>query len=122
MYQLFQYLLKLPEIIIYILLGVSLSTLIRNTAIANIITVSSYLTLPIIMEKVNEFITMDFVKYLPFSNFNLIDKVFEIEKCLQGGDNQTLLTMPAQYSVFVLSLTAIILLITALDSFNKRDN
>ena len=122
MYQLFQYLLKLPEIIIYILLGVSLSTLIRNTAIANIITVSSYLTLPIIMEKVNEFITMDFVKYLPFSNFNLIDKIFEIEKCLQGGDNQTLLTMPAQYSVFVLSLTAIILLITALDSFNKRDN
>lgn len=122
MYQLFQYLLKLPEIIIYILLGVSLSTLIRNTAIANIITVSSYLTLPIIMEKINEFITMDFVKYLPFSNFNLIDKIFEIEKCLQEGDNQTLLTMPAQYSVFVLSLTAIILLITALDSFNKRDN
>ncbi len=116
------YLLYMPEIFIYILLGMVLSTTIRNTAIANTLSIMIYIGSPVAMSIIGRLLAADWLKYLPLNNFNLVNKVLPTNNIFNsdvmfGMQFDTTL----QFSVIVLSITAVLLLITMFESFNKRD-
>jgi len=116
------YMLYMPEIFIYILLGIVLSTTIRSTTIANTLTIMLYIGSPIVMAILNSLLRVDWLKYLPIDNFSLVSKVlptynFTTDNMLSNASANTTL----EFSIIVLSVTAILLLITMFESFNKRD-
>jgi len=116
------YLLYMPEIFIYILLGMALSTTIRNTAIANTLSIMIYIGSSIVMGVLNSLMQVDWLKYLPINNFNLASKAlprydFTINNMMPNMSANTTLS----FSLIVLSITAILLLISMFESFNKRD-
>ncbi len=121
LYVTLQYLLKLPEILIYILLGITLSTLTRNTAVANTFTVTTYIGVPPALYVIQQFVKLDFLKYLPFNNFDLRSKLLPFDTynntfAINNSYNTTL-----EFSLVVLGITAFLLLVTMFESFNKRD-
>jgi len=121
-YETLQYILKLPEILIYILLGITLSTLTRNTAISNTFTVMAYIGVPTAIYIIQQFVKLDFLKYLPFDNFDLRSKVLPFDTytstlAINNSYNNTTL----QFSLIVLGITAFLLLVTMFESFNKKD-
>jgi ABC-2 type transport system permease protein len=121
LYVTLQYLLKLPEILIYILLGITLSTLTRNTAVANTFTVTTYIGVPTAIYVIQQFIKLDFFKYLPFNNFDLRSKLLPFDTynntfSINNSYNTTL-----EFSLLVLCITVFLLLVTMFESFNKRD-
>lgn len=117
-----QYLLKIPEVIIYILLGITLSALTRSTIMANTFTVITYIGSSIAINIIKQFVKIDFLKYLPFSNFDLKYKIFIFDTSTTNyGVNNYISDTTLEFSVIVLCITAFLLLVTMFDSFNKRD-
>lgn len=120
-YETLQYLLKMPEIIIYMLIGVALSTLIRNIALPTIISAALYLILPFSLNMLNGFISIDFLRFLPFRNFDFIAQVFPINTYVTVVNGYSTFEPTLTFSINVLIVTAILLIITIFESFNKRD-
>lgn len=119
-YETLGYLLKIPEIFIYMLFGITLSTLIRNTAISTVICTICYVVIPFAMKMLENFISLDFLRFLPFRNFDFISQVLRV------NTYETLITLSTfvpsvKFSISVLLITAILLIITMFESFNKRD-
>ncbi len=121
LYETIQYILRIPELFIYLLIGIMFSTLTRNTAISTVITSILFIGAPVAIDKIYNFIKIDSLKYLPFSNFNLIDSVLKLEKYDSLYKEVFSFLPPIQLSIIVLSITALLLIITALESFNKKD-
>ena len=119
-YETLQYLLRIPELIIYLLIGLTLSSLTKNTQVSTIITAAMFIGFPILISKFNQFMTLDFVRYLPFTNFNFIDKVLHIDIYVKSTLTATIYPTSIGYSIFSLSVTAILLIITVFDSFRKK--
>jgi len=120
-YETLQYLLKMPEIIIYMLIGVALSTLIRSVAMPTIISTALYLITPFALMMINGFISIDFLRFLPFRNFDFITQVFPINTYVTVVNGYSTFEPTLTFSINVLIVTAILLLITIFESFNKRD-
>lgn len=120
-YSVLKYILKLPEILIYILLGITLSTTIRNTTIANSITLITYVGSFGILKLINDYPKLNFTKYLPFNNFNLQEKVFFLDNYKNIDLPNNLYNTSLDTSLVILSLTAFLLLVTMFESFNKKD-
>ena len=120
-YETLQYLLKMPEIIIYMLMGVALSTLIRNIAMPTIISTALYLITPFALMMINGFISIDFLRFLPFRNFEFITQVFPINTYVTVVNGYSTFEPTLTFSINVLIVTAILLIITIFESFNKRD-
>ena len=121
LYELIQYLLRIPEIIIYIIVGITLSVLIKNTTISSIITSVSFIGVPVAIDMITKnIIVLDFLKYLPFNNFDFIDKILILEKYITSIEI-TLPKMELEYSIISLVFIAILLLVTAFDSFRKKE-
>lgn len=121
-YIILQYILQIPSVLIYILIGITLSTLTRSSIIANTITLVTYIGFPILIDIMQGSIKMDFLKYIPFNNFDLKSKLFyfDISKS-EYVFNTYKSTTTLQFSIIVLSITTILLLITMFESFNKRN-
>lgn len=122
LYETLQYLLKLPEILIYILLGITLSTLTRNTVVANTFTVMIYIGFPTGIYITQQFVKLEFLKYLPFDNFDFKSKLLPFDNytntfVINNSYNNTTL----KFSLIVLGITAFLLLVTMFESFNKKD-
>lgn len=120
-YSVLKYILKLPEILIYILLGITLSTTIRNTTIANSITLITYVGSFGILKLINDYPKLNFTKYLPFNNFNLQEKVFFLDSYKNIDLPNNLYNTSLDTSLVILSITAFLLLVTMFESFNKKD-
>lgn len=117
-----QYILKLPEILIYILLGITLSAITRSTTMANTFTVITYIGSSIAINILNQFIKVDFLKYLPFNNFDLKYKIFIFDTSTNNfAINNYQSNTTLGFSLIVLCITAFLLLVTMFESFNKRD-
>ena len=117
-----QYILKLPEILIYILLGITLSALTRSTTMANTFTVITYIGSSIAINIIRQFIKIDFLKYLPFNNFDLKYKIFVFDTSTTNfAINNYQSDTTLGFSLIVLCITAFLLLVTMFESFNKRD-
>lgn len=117
-----QYLLKLPEVLIYILLGITLSALTRSTIMANTFTVITYIGSSIAINIIKQFVKIDFLKYLPFNNFDLKYKIFSFDTSTTNyAVNNYVSDTTLEFSLIVLGITAFLLLVTMFESFNKRD-
>ena len=121
-YETLQYLLKMPEIIIYMLIGVALSTIVRNVGLSTVIATALYLVIPFTLTILDGFISLDFLRFLPFRNFDLINQVFPINMYINVINVSYSTFEPTlTFSINVLIVTAILLIITIFESFNKRD-
>ncbi len=117
------FLISCIDIFIYMLFALMLSTLTRNTSLAVGISIASYVGSGIVMQIMNSLIKSDWLKFIPFNNFSIVDRVFVnnysysiSQYSAQGG-----LNISVGFSLAVLGVCAILMLITTFDSFNKRD-
>lgn len=119
------YLAKTIPVVIFALLAVMLSTVTRNTAASVSFSMALYMGNGIIMMIINQFIKKDWIRFVPFNNLNIADKIFSnstnlMQMSTTGAGNFATSTSLG-FSLGVLGVCAILMLVTMYDSFNKRD-
>lgn len=123
LYTIEYYLAKTIPVIIFALFSVMLSTITRNTAVSVSLSVGLYMGNGIVMQILNMLIQKDWIKFVPFNNLNIVDKIFpnstNIMNMMSGTNFATSTSLG--FSLAVLGVCAILMLITTYDSFNKRD-
>lgn len=116
------YFAKIIPVIIFTLFALMLSTVTRNTAVAVSFSVAVYMGNGIFMSIVNQFIKKDWVRYIPFNNLNIADKIFaNAQNPMAMLTNSFATSTSLQFSLAVLGVCAILMLITMYDSFNNKD-
>ncbi len=122
-YTILYFLVSCIEIFVYMVFALMLSTVTRNTSLAVGISIASYVGSGIVMQIINSLIKADWVKFIPFNNFGLADRIFVnnysysvTQYNMQMGNN-----ISVSFSLAVLVVCTILMLITTFDSFNKRD-
>ena len=122
LYTIEYYMVKTIPVIMFALFALMLSVITRNTAVSVSIGIALYMGNGIFMTIINSFVTKDWVRYIPFNNLNLVDKVFpNAGKLLDIGVSNFATTSSLGFSMTVLGVCAILMLVTMYDSFNKRD-
>ncbi len=116
------YFAKLIPVFIFALFALMLSVLTRNTAVAVSFGVAIYIGNSIAMAIINQFIKKDWIRFVPFNNLNIADKIFPnaINPISFGMDSFATSTS-LWFSLGVLGVCAILMLVTMYDSFNRRD-
>ena len=78
-YLLTKHILMLPEIIIYILTGLTLSVIFTKTSISNTFNIIMYLAIPLGIGIIaSMFGAKQWLRYIPYNNFDLTSKVFNV--------------------------------------------
>ena len=122
LYTIEYYMVKTIPVIMFALFALMLSVITRNTAVSVSIGIALYMGNGIFMTIINSFVTKDWVRYIPFNNLNLVDKVFpNAGKLIDTGVSNFATTTSLGFSMTVLGVCAILMLVTMYDSFNKRD-
>lgn len=122
LYTIEYYMVKTIPVIMFALFALMLSVITRNTAVSVSIGIALYMGNGIFMTIINSFVTKDWVRYIPFNNLNLVDKVFpNAGKLIDTGVSNFATTSSLGFSMTVLGVCAILMLVTMYDSFNKRD-
>ena len=105
------------------LFALTLSVVTRNTALSVGVSIACYVGSGTIMELINYFISADWLKFIPFNNMGLVDKIFINNITYMQMQSVSSFTNEVSigFSLVVLSVCAILMLITMFDSFNKRD-
>lgn len=110
------------DILVYMFFAFMLSVLTRNTALSVGVSIACYIGSGTIMQLINYYISADWVKFIPFNNLGLADKIFA------NNLSYTMQNMPGVsngisigFSCGVLVVCVILMIITMFDSFNKRD-
>ena len=114
------YFTELIPVIIFALFAIMLSTVARNTAVAVSFSIATYMGNNIMMLVINQYIKKEWVKFIPFNNLNISDRIFI------NAYNPMLITTTTQstglvFALCVLAVCAVLMLVTMYDSFNKRD-
>ena len=75
------------------------------------------------MGLINQFITADWIKYIPFNNLGLADKIFanNLSYVAMQNASSMLNNVSIGFSISVLVVCSILIITTMFDSFNKRD-
>lgn len=124
-YLIIRFLLIDVNIIIYMLFTIMISTLTRNTATAVGLGIFTYMISSTVTTLLNLFIKYEWIKYIPFNNMNLIDKIFKNGDVINGvagtSTNIILNTIDLKFSLCVLGVCIMLMLITTFESFNKKD-
>lgn len=116
------YFAKIISIMIFALFALMLSVITRNTSVAVSLSVATYMGNGIAMTIINSFIKKDWIKFVPFNNLNIANKIFPNFKNPMVMLGQSFATSTSlQFSLGVLAVCAVLMLITAYDSFNNRD-
>ena len=111
------------DIFMFLLLALMLSTIARNTAVAVGISIAAYLGGSTIMQILNMFVKSDWIKFIPFNNLSLADRIFTNDVSYSASSIINTLTgnISVGFSLAVLGVCAVIMIITMFDSFRKRD-
>lgn len=116
------YFAKIIPVIIFAIFALMLSVVTQNTAVAVSLSVATYMGNSIAMAIINTFVKKDWVKFIPFNNLNIADKIFPyFENPIQIFSTGSSNTTSLQFSVIVLAVCAVLMLVTTYDSFNNRD-
>lgn len=116
------YLAKMIPVIIFALFAIMLSVLTRNTAASISFSLAMYLGNGIIMSIINMYIKKDWIRYVPFNNLNIFEKIFvNYQSPLSMAGSSFANSTSLMFSLGVLGVCAILMLVTMYDSFNKRD-
>lgn len=119
-YNILYYLSYDIDIVVYIVLAMLISVLARNTALAVALSSAMYAGSAMVMQILNIFIKADWMRFVPFNNMSLTNKIFANTSSYlqtQGSLNN----VSIGFSVSVLGVCVILMLVTMFDSFNKRD-
>ena len=119
------YFAKTIPVIIFALFAVMLSTVTRNTAASVSFSMALYMGNGIVMMILNQFIKKDWIRFVPFNNLNIAEKIFSnstnLSQMLLDGTDTFAKSTSLGFSLEVLVVCAILMLVTMYDSFNKRD-
>lgn len=119
------YLAKEIPVVMFALFAAMLSTITRNTGVSVSLSMALYMGEGIAMLIINQFIKKDWIRFVPFNNLDIADKIFNkstsaIQLMANGSDSFATSTSLG-FSLGVLGVCAILMLVTMYDSFNKRD-
>ncbi len=120
-YEFLQYILRMPELTIYILIGITMSSLTKNTPVSTIVTTAAFIGIPTLLDYISGFRRVEFFKYLPFTNFNLTDRILKIYTFSTSWDGDFMPENELSFSIFLITLLAALLIITVFDSFRKKE-
>lgn len=111
------------DIVVYMLFAFMLSAITRNTALSVGLSIACYIGSGIVMQLINTFITADWLKFIPFNNLGLADKIFanNISYVAMQNASGFMANTSVGFSLSLLGVCAILMIITMFDSFNKRD-
>lgn len=111
------------DIFMFLLLAMMLSTVARNTAVSVGISIAAYLGGATITNIINMFVTADWIKFIPFNNLSLADKIFTNDISYSASSLVDTITgnITVGFSLSVLGVCAVIMIVTMFDSFRKRD-
>ena len=111
------------DIFMFIVLAMMLSTVARNTAVAVGTSIAAYFGGSTIMQILNLFIKSEWLKFIPFNNLTLADRIFTSDVSYSATSMVSSLTgnISVQFSLGVLAVCAVIMIVTMFDSFRKRD-
>ncbi len=117
------YLVSCIDIAIYMLFALMLSTLTHNTALSVGVSIACYIGSGMVMQIVNMLITADWIKFIPFNNLNLVQRIFENTSTYTMTQSMAASSANVSivFSLAVLAICSILMIITTFDSFNKRD-
>ena len=119
------YFAKAIPVVMFALLAAMLSTITRNTAASVSFSMALYMGNGIIMTIINSFIKKDWIRFVPFNNLNIADKIFSNSTNLMqmstGGTGSFATSTSLGFSLGVLGICATLMIVTMYDSFNKRD-
>ncbi len=111
------------DIFMYILLATLISVITRNTSLAISLSMAAYIGASTVMQIINAFIQSEWIKFVPFNNLNLTEKFFANENTSMSTEifSQSLQSVTLTFSMCVLAVSAIIMIVSMFDSFNKKD-
>jgi len=111
------------DILVYMLFAFMLSVITRNTALSVGLSIACYIGSGIVMQLINAFITADWLKFIPFNNLGLADRIFanNISYVAMQNASGFMANVSVGFSLSLLGVCAILMIITMFDSFNKRD-
>lgn len=126
-YNILKFLVIDIQIFMYMLISITIATLISKTAISVSLSVFIYSSTSIFLEYFNSIVNKEWLKFIPFNNFNLTHKIFS-----KGADdiniynwapihNEIVSSVDLKFSIIVILICAALLLITAIDSFRKKE-
>ena len=119
------YFAKTIPVVIFALFAVMLSTVTRNTAASVSISMALYMGNGIVMMILNQFIKKDWIRFVPFNNLNIAEKIFtnstDLSQMLLDGTDTFAKSTSLGFSLCVLGVCSVLMIVTMYDSFNKRD-
>ena len=116
------YFAKVLPIVLFAMFALMLSTITRNSSVAISLSLAIYMGNGIAMAIINSLLKKDWIKFIPFNNLNIADKIFpnfENPIAIMTGDIGP--TTSLGFSFLVLGVCSILMLVTIYDSFNNRD-
>ena len=122
-YTILYFLASSIDILVYMFFAFMLSTITRNTALSVGVSVACYVGSGIVMNLINAYIKADWVKYIPFNNLGIADKIFSstISYSTYQMASDMLNNVSVWFSLGVLGISTLLMIVTMFDSFNKRD-
>ena len=122
-YKVLYFLASSIDILVYMFFAFMLSVVTRNTALAVGLSVASYVGSGIVMNLINMYIKADWVKFIPFNNFGIADKIFtsSVSYTTMQMASEAMNNVSVWFSLGVLGVSTLLMIITMFDSFNKRD-
>lgn len=123
LYTVLYFLASSIDILVYMMFAFMLSTLTRNTALSVGVSIACYIGSGIVMNILNLYITADWIKYIPFNNLGIADKIFSnnISFSTMQMTSELLSKVTIGFSISVLIVCVILMIVSMFDSFNKRD-
>lgn len=111
------------DILVYMFFAFMLSVVTRNTAVSVGVGIGCYVGSGIVMNLINLYITADWVKYIPFNNLGIADKIFtsNVSYVTMQMAGAAMNNVGLGFSLAVLGVSVLLMIITMFDSFNKRD-
>lgn len=121
-YTVLRYLTDDIDILVYLLFALMLSVITRNTAAAIGVSIATNFGSNIFMALLNTFVKSDWLKFIPFNNLGLTDKIFTNTTILLPGEVSSMIgNTSVTFSLAVLGVCAVLMIVTMFDSFNKKD-
>lgn len=128
-YQILSLLVSYIDIIVFTVFAFMLSVLTRNTAVAVGISIATYFGGTIVLNKMMELPSYEWLSFIPFASMSLNGRVFPFVGMMQNISNMdsgfisvTAFREPGvTFSLIYLAVLLFCMTYTALDSFNRRD-
>ena len=115
------YFIKIIPVIFFSIFAFMLSVITKNTSFSLGFALATYMGNGLVMSIVNTYIKIDWVKFIPFNNLKLAEKVFPNFENITGFTQNIGMSGSLGFSLIILSVCSILMLVSAYDSFNNKD-